>query len=98
MEFLAFCLFFIILLTFMYFAEKIRPKTIPTNTETPEPVKLVSPEALMLRNAYIRALNGDSKARDWLTKNAFDTDELRGACQGKKQKTGSKQAPAKKTR
>jgi hypothetical protein len=52
-------------------------------TQKNEPVKYVTPEQLMLRNTYIRALDGDWRAREWLTKNFFDTDKLR---EGKKKK------------
>ena len=51
-----------------------------------EPVKYVTPEQLMPRNTYIRALDGDWRAREWLTKNAFDPDKLREGNKKKPQK------------
>lgn len=55
-------------------------------TQKNEPVKYVTPEQLMLRNTYIRALDGDWRAREWLTKNFFDTDKLREGNKKKPQK------------
>jgi hypothetical protein len=62
-----------------------------------EPVKYVTPEQLMLRNTYIRALDGDWRAREWLTKNFFDSDKLSDGNKKKHQKPKpKKQNTAKK--
>jgi hypothetical protein len=68
-------------------------------THKHEPVKYVTPEQLMLRNTYIRALDGDWRAREWLTKNFFDADKLREENKKKPQKPKPKKqnTPKKNT-
>ena len=95
-------IFFIILspvIAALYVSYQMKDGKSQEFTQKHEPVKYVTPEQLMLRNTYIRALDGDWRAREWLTKNFFDADKLREENKKKPQKPKPKKqnTPKKNT-
>jgi hypothetical protein len=42
-----------------------------------EQVTYVTPEYLMTRYTFLRAMAGDWRARDWITENCLDKEEIR---------------------
>jgi len=73
-------MFFIGVLMFicsLYFIKGIEKNQKLYEEQSREKVTYVSPEVLLMRYTFMRAMNGDWRARQWLTDNFLDVEKLR---------------------